>query len=325
MAKQANLRDIAKAAGVSLQTVSRVVRGVDVVAEATRERVMRAVVELNYQPNLAARSLSARRTGSVHVINAVPLFHGHAMAFVAICQELAALGMHISTSVVPLGQSEPPEARELMPISADGIVILGGRTVPSPWLGQVVTQAPTVLVGRVQDLPGQAVGVAVEQVGGAKRAVRHLVERGCRRVAHVAGPMDWVDARLRLDGYRSVCEETGMEPLVLSADSWDAHAALPHMASLPATVDGVFAGNDQLALGCMTELQRLGRRVPGDVKVVGFDDATGADCFLPPLTTMCQPFLQVGEQAVATLNVLLGGGAAESTIIEPALIVRAST
>lgn len=322
--KHTNLRDIAAAAGVSVQTVSRVVRGVDLVAEDTRQRVMRAVEELNYRPNLAARSLSANRTGSVHVINAVPLFHGHATAFVAICQELAQLGLHISTSVLPAGQMKPV-LRDLVPISADGIIVLGGRQEPSPWVAEVARRTPTVLVGRLHQLPDAGAGVAVDQLLGARLAVEHLLARGAKRVAHVAGPMDWADAHARLAGYLAACTRAGMEPLVLQADSWDAHAALAHMDELPTEVDAIFASNDQLALGCMTRLQQLGRKIPADVRVVGVDDVSGADCFLPPLTTLRQPFLQVGQQAVASLNQLLRGVSPEPVVISPELIVRAST
>lgn len=322
--QRANLRDIAEAAGVSMQTASRVVRGVDVVAEPTRMRVLAAIEELNYQPNMAARSLSARRTGSVHIIDAVPLLHGHATTFVAICQALATLGLHISTTVVR-SELEGMALRELVPVGADGVIVLGGRHEPSSWVTTVATQLPTAFVGQTHDLPDLAVGVAVDQRLGARTAVEHLVQRGCRRVAHVAGPMDWADARLRHDGYLRACAEAGLAPLVLTARAWDATAAAPLMAGLDPAIDGIFAANDHLALGCMTALQLAGRRVPADVKVVGFDDAMGAESFLPPLTTVRQDFRAVGEAAVAALNQLLNGEHAESVTITPTLVVRSST
>ena len=322
--QRANLRDIAEAAGVSMQTASRVVRGVDVVAEPTKLRVLAAIDELNYQPNMAARSLSARRTGSVHIIDAVPLLHGHATTFVAICQELAALGLQISTSVIR-GEMENLALRELVPVGADGVIVLGGRHEPSSWVTSLATQLPTVFVGQTHDLPDLAAGVAVDHRLGARAAVEHLLQRGCTNIAHVAGPMDWGDARLRHDGYLAACAEPGIRPRVLHAGAWDATAAAPLMLNLDPAIDGIFAANDHLALGCMTALQLAGRSVPGDVKVVGFDDAMGSESFLPPLTTIRQDFRAVGEAAVAALNLLLTGERAESVTITPTLVVRSST
>lgn len=116
-----------------------------------------------------------------------------------------------------------------------------------------------------------------------------------------------------------------MPELVLPADSWDAAAAVPLVSALPNDIDGVFAANDQLALGTLHALWRAGRSVPGDVRVVGYDDIPGADSFHPPLTTLRQDFHGVGRQAVASLNLLMNGQAATSSVIQPTLIVRAST
>lgn len=320
-----NLRDIAEASGVSIQTVSRVVRGVDVVAGPTRERVMEAVRRLNYRPNLAARSLSAHRTGSVHVIVAVPLFHGHASTFVAICQQLAALELHTSTTVVPQGLDEPPDVRDLVPVSADGVILIGGHTDPSPWVETIAFRTPTVIVGRLHCLPEGAGGIAVDHKAGAIMAVRHLVERGARRIVHVAGPQDWMDAHLRLEGYRQVCAEAGLESFVLHAESWDAPSAAQLMGEIPADTDAVFAANDQLALGCMSALQRRGVSIPDDIKVVGFDDMRGADSLFPTLTTVRQDFQRIGELAVLGLNKLLGAAEPELCALQPTLIVREST
>ncbi|MBK7820008.1 MAG: LacI family DNA-binding transcriptional regulator [Tessaracoccus sp.] len=324
-ARRANLRDIAEASGVSIQTVSRVVRGLDVVAEPTRSRVMEAVARLGYRPNLAARSLSAHRTGQVHVIVTTPLYHGHATTFVSICQELDKLQFHAITTVPPVGSVRDLDPDGLVPVSADGAIVIGGRMVPAPWVKGLAARVPMVMVGRLHELPESVPGVAVDHRAGAVEAVRHLVARGARRIAHVAGPLHWVDAHLRLAGYREVCAEAGIEPLVLEADSWDARAALSLAKDLPADVDAVFASNDQLALGCMTALQQRGLRVPEDVKVVGFDDISGADAFLPALTTVRQDFTRVGELAVASLSQILAGEPARLSTLTPSLVVRAST
>lgn len=322
--QRANLRDIAEASGVSIQTASRVVRGVDVVAEATRKRVLEAIERLNYQPNLAARSLSAARTGSVHIIDAVPLLHGHSTTFVAITQALSTLELHTSTSV--LGSTEKLdtlELRHLVPVSADGVIVLGGRTESRAWIETVSSRLPTVCVGEV-DLPQSAIGVSVDHRSGAIAAVEHLIERGAQRIVHIAGPQDWTDARMRLVGYQEAMLVVGMEETVLYAGSWDAGAAAGVIDDLPPDTDAVFAANDQLALGTMTALQLAGRSVPGDVRVVGYDDVPGSEWFLPGLTTVRQDFRGMGEQAVKSLDLLLKGKPAESTVITPSLIVRDS-
>ncbi|MFT3888719.1 MAG: LacI family DNA-binding transcriptional regulator [Arachnia sp.] len=325
VARRVNLRDIAEASGVSIQTVSRVVRGLDVVAEPTRTRVMEAVERLGYRPNLAARSLSAHRTGQVHVIVAMPLYHGHTMTFVSICQELAKLQFHAITTVPPAGSVRDLEPDDLVSVSADGAIVIGGRTSPAPWVEGLAQRIPMVMVGRLHQLPASVPGVAVDHRAGAVEAVRHLVERGARRIAHVAGPLLWVDAYQRWEGYHDACAEAGIEPLVLQADSWDASAALPLMGLLPPDVDAVFAANDQLALGCMTALQQRGLRVPDDVRVVGFDDIAGAEAFLPSLTTVRQDFRRVGELAVESLSEILAGKPARLSTVTPSLVVRAST
>lgn len=307
-----------------MQTASRVVRGVDVVAEPTRQRVLDAVERLNYQPNMAARSLSAKRTGSVHIIDAVPLFHGHAATFVAVCQALAALDLHISTSVLSSGLGPLP-LRALVPVGADAVVVLGGDIGAETWIGTVAAQVPTVYVGQTEGLPAPAVGVRVDHRAGALMAVEHLLERGATRIAHIAGPYEWTDASQRLAGYLEACEAAGLEPVVLNARTWNAASAAPLVAELPPDVDAVFAANDHLALGLMSALQLAGRSVPGDVRVVGFDDAEGSDSFLPALTTVRQDFRGVGEAAVVVLNRLLAGEPAEPTILTPTLVVRAST
>lgn len=324
-ARRANLRDIAEASGVSIQTVSRVVRGVDVVAGDTRKRVLEAIERLDYQPNLAARSLSAARTGSVHIMDAVPLFHGHATTFVAITQALSALELHASASVLNSpNQLKPLELRQLVPVSADGVIVLGGRAESRAWIETIASRLPTVCVGEV-DLPHAAVGVSVDHRAGAVAAVEHLIDRGARSIVHIAGPLDWTDAQLRLAGYQEAMLTAGMDPTVLRAGSWEASAAAALIPELPAGADAIFAANDQLALGAMTALQLAGWRVPGDVRVVGYDDVSGSEWFLPGLTTVRQDFSALGEQAVEALNLLLRGEAAAPQILTPSLVVRDST
>lgn len=318
-----SLADVAKLAGVSSQTVSRVVRGADVVAPETRERVMSIVEELDYQPNLAARSLSQRRTGVVHVINATPLFHGHARTFLEVVSALGALGLHTSMSMVPFG--EDLTLNQLIPMGVDGLVILGGHSRSSHWAEVAETRVPVVFIGQRIGLPETVSSVGVDQAHGAGLATRHLLEAGRQRLLHICGPRDWLDAEERRDGFVAACEEAGASFQKLSSATWDAHTAYELAERMPRGIDGVFASNDHLALGVMRRLHERGLTIPGDVSVVGFDDAEGSDCSWPPLSTVRQPFAEVGHTAVSQLTRLMDAGAPEHMLIRPELVVRESS
>ncbi|GAB3818343.1 LacI family DNA-binding transcriptional regulator [Tessaracoccus terricola] len=321
--KRASLADVAKLAGVSSQTVSRVVRGAGVVADDTRQRVLAAVQQLAYQPNLAARSLSRSRTGVVHVINATPLYHGHARTFLEIVGALGELGFQTSSSLVPF--DEEINLSRLIPIGVDGVVILGGHSRSSQWAEAAHAHVPVIFVGQRYGLPESVSTVAVDQRHGAWLATRHLIESGRSNLLHLCGPADWLDARERRDGFLMACADAEIGYEKLSSPTWDAEDGHVLAADVPDHIDGIFASNDQLALGVMRRLHEQGRRIPDDVAVVGFDDADGSYCFWPPLTTVRQPFSEVGHAAVAQLKNLMDGGAPDHTLINPSLVVRSST
>lgn len=321
--RRASLADVAKLAGVSSQTVSRVVRGAGVVAEDTRIKVLAAVEQLAYRPNLAARSLSQSRTGVIHVINATPLFHGHARSFLAIVAALGDKGFQTSTSVMPF--TEEMTLNELIPIGVDGVVLLGGHSQSSRWAEVAHAQVPVLFVGQRDGLPEEVSSVRVDQAHGAWLATRHLLDTGRRRLFHICGPADWLDAQERRDGFLAACAEAGVDYEKMSSPTWDARSGYEIGLAMPADVDGVFASNDQLALGLMRALHERGIDVPGHTGVVGFDDADGTDCFWPPLSTVRQSYAEVGQAAVAQLTRLMEGGAPEHTLIKPELVVRAST
>lgn len=313
------LQDVATLAGVSAQTVSRVVRNAPNVAEPTRLRVLEAVTALGYRPNLAARSLSASRIGAVHVIVAAKLYHGMAESFVAICEALAERGLVTSASI-----ADASDLRATAPVSADGVIVLGGMLQREPWLEAVVARVPLVYVGRTHDLPGGASGIMVNQRAGAEMAVEHLAGRGCRRLAHIVGPEDWLDTRLRLEGFEAAAARRGLDYELHRAGSWEGVDAARVAAGIGGDVDGVFTGNDHLALGYMSHAHRVGRRIPDDVALVGFDDASGADAYAPPLTTIRQSYPEVGRLAVERIGDMLLGRPAEHTVLQPELVVRDS-
>lgn len=320
--RRASLADVAKLAGVSSQTVSRVVRDIGVVADDTRERVLAAVEELSYRPNLAARSLSNRRTGVIHIINATPLFHGHARTYIEIVAVLGELGFQASSSLLPFDRDITPD--KLFPIGVDGVVVLGGHSRSSQWAEEVHAEVPVIFVGQQAGLPESVPSVGVDQRHGAWLATRHLLGTGRRRLMHICGPKDWLDAEERRDGFLAACAEAGVEYAKVSSPDWEAISGHRLAGEIPADVDGIFASNDQLALGVMRRLHERGIRIPEDIAVVGYDDSVGSDCFWPPLTTVRQPFAEVARGAVSQLVEVMEGGQPRHELIKPCLVVRES-
>ncbi len=320
--RRASLADVAKLAGVSSQTVSRVVRDIGVVADDTRERVLAAVEELSYRPNLAARSLSNRRTGVIHIINATPLFHGHARTYIEIVAALGELGFQASSSLLPFNQDVTPD--KLFPIGVDGVVVLGGHNRSSHWAEEVHAEVPVIFVGQQAGLPETVPSVGVDQRHGAWLATRHLLSIGRHRLLHICGPKDWLDAQERRDGFLAACEEAGVDYEKLSSPDWEAISGYRLAGEMTFGIDGIFASNDQLALGVMRRLHERGVRIPDDIAVVGYDDSVGSDCFWPPLTTVRQPFAEVAQSAVSQLVAVMEGGQPRHQLIKPSLVVRAS-
>ncbi len=321
--RRANLADVARRAGVSSQTVSRVVRGASVVAPETRQRVQEALEELDYRPNLAARSLSNRRTGVIHIINATPLFGGHARTFLSVVAELTARGYH--TSISGASTSTVPAFDELVPLGVDGVVVLGGHANSVDLVSVLHGRVPVVFVGQRHGLPEDVASVAIDQGLGAKLATDHLIAIGRTRLVHLCGPSDWLDAHERRDGFLAACRDAGITPRKVSGRSWAATDGYAAGKKLPADMDGMFASNDHLALGAMRWLADHGRDVPREVAMVGFDDIEGAENFLPPLTTLRQPHQEVGACAVAHLAELIDGQPAQHALLPPELIIRQST
>ena len=172
---RASLADVARLAGVSSQTVSRVVRDIGVVAPATRARVLKAVNELGYVPNIAARSLSQRRTNVIHIVNATPLFHGHARTFLALVSVLTERGYHTSIAEAPQGV-EAPSLDQLVPIGVDGLILLGGHDRSLSLVESVAGRLPVVFVGQIDGLPEAVASVGIDQFCGAAMATTHLLE-----------------------------------------------------------------------------------------------------------------------------------------------------
>lgn len=315
------LEAVAARAGVSRATASRVVNGGDGVRARLVDKVREAIRDLGYVPNPAARTLVTRRTGAVAVIIAEPEIRIFSDPFFSrqvrgISKELTAHDTQLVLLLVEDSGDYDRIDRYLAGGHVDGALAFSLHTDdPLPAITRRIGM-PTVYGGR----PGWTAGpgelgdvvyVDADNRGGARDAVRYLLDRGRQRIAHIAGPLDQTSAADRLSGYRDVLPLAGPE-LIAEGDFTAAGGAraMARLLDRDAGIDAVFAGNDLMATGALRVLRERGLTVPGDVALVGFDDAEpvaeGAD---PPLTTVRQDVEGMGRLMARLLLGILNGGA----------------
>jgi DNA-binding LacI/PurR family transcriptional regulator len=334
------LEDVAARAGVSRATASRVVNGAAPVAAATRAAVEAAAEELGYVPNRAARSLAAHRNDTIALVVCEPSgqifgdpFFGQVVRGVA--AELAPTRYQLALLMVH-GESDSTRVeRHLVRGNADGVLLVSTRQ-DDPLPGRLAAAGvPCVLAGRPGD--GVAVGyVDADNVGGARRATAHMLDRGRRVVGTVAGPPDMAAAADRLDGWCKALADAGQPApagLVARAPFTREGGELATHRLLAANpdLDGVFLASDIMAVGALDALATAGRRVPDDVAVVGFDDSELARTARPPLTTVRQPIEGLGHALVTALLPQVEADDDDAEVERPAvvlpidLVVRASS
>ncbi|MFF8189905.1 LacI family DNA-binding transcriptional regulator [Streptomyces bobili] len=325
------MADVARLAGVSHQTVSRVLGDHPNVREQTRVRVLRAIEEMGYRRNSSARALVTRRTRTLGVVASDTTLYGPASTLFALEEAARAEGYLVSTvSLRRLTVEELSEALDhLSEGGVEGVVAIAPQRSAVEALAELRHPFPVVVVGSGPgvDIPS----VSVDQQLGARLATAHLLAAGHRTVWHLAGPEDWQEAADRADGWRSTLRAEGVEPPMLLRGDWSPLSGYRAGQELAGWVGrgltAVFVANDQMALGVLRALREAGVRTPQDVAVVGFDDIPESEFFAPPLTTVRQDFESVGKQGIALLLDLIEGRppASSRIAIEPQLVVRAST
>ena len=321
------MADVARLAGVSHQTVSRVLNDHPNVRPHTREKVLAAVRQLAYRPNAAARALVTRRTHTLGVISIDSTLYGPAMMLHSI-ERAAQYGYFVVIASLPtLDRRSMLEAVDrFLGQAVEGIIVIAPQTSAVAALGHVPSDVPLVAVGCGTRAP--LTSVAVDNADGAARATRYLLDLGHETVHHAAGPGSWLDARERIDGWRAALRGAGApEPEIMSGD-WSARSGyeIGHKLAALDGVTAVLCANDNMALGLIRALTERGRDVPADISVVGFDDVPEAGYFLPPLTTVRQDFTELGRRALSALvDRISGTGEAGPRIrVPPELVVRAS-
>lgn len=322
------MEDVARVAGVSHQTVSRVLNAHPNVSPKTRERVEKAIAELGYRRNTAARSLVTRRSQTIGVLGSEMSQYGPSNTLLGVQQAARDAGYFVS--IAGLREVTPDTIKDalghFLDQAVDGIVVV----VPHPGtfevLHEISVPVPLVAVGSSGD--ERLSGAAVDQRLGARLAVEHLVALGHRKIGHLSGPADWIDAASRIEGWREAMADAGLEASVLVEGDWSAECGYRAGLKLAEerNVTALFAANDQMALGVLRAFHEAGVRVPEDISVVGYDDQPEAAYFIPPLTTVNQDFEELGRRCIQVmLDDLENGTAGTAVVVEPRLIVRSTT
>jgi len=327
--RTATINDVADRAGVSYQTVSRVINNQANVAPATRQRVLQAIEELSYRPSLMAKGLVTRKSQLIGIVAYGTGQYGPAQIVQQVEQASRDRGYEVL--VTTLREFEPEAigraVERLGQFGVDGLVMVtpldAHRAVEAAG-----TAFPFVMIDATRDVNGPS--VSIDQFEGARIATAHLVDLGHRCILHVAGPGEWSDAELRYQGHLDVLLRSSLPALPRRTGDWSAESGY---AAARAALDAgehftaVFAANDQMALGVVAALGERGLRVPTDVSVVGFDATPESAFFSPPLTTVEQKLEVLGRKAVDELMRLMTESARQPRqyLFQPTLIVRGST
>lgn len=325
-AGRANIYDVAKLAGVSHMTVSRVLNGHPNIRDTTRKKVDDAIAELGYQRSATARALAMRRAMRLGVLVDNPVEFGpNSMlhAFEAAAHDAGyTVGSFTTSDEGSLSMETALQG--LLSQDIDGLCVIAPRASSLETL-----RAQQVSVPKIMLMPAavpDAVTASVDQYAGAVLAVSHLIELGHTRIAHLGGPSDWFDARERDRAWRETLTAAGYAPEVYGEGDWTADYGYRFAQELDVdSCTAIFVANDQMALGVIHGLADRGVRVPGEMSIVGFDDVPDSSHYLPPLTTIRQDFVALGQLAVQLLVEAIDGGTnATSTHISPQLVVRRS-
>lgn len=328
------IREIAQMCGVSVQTVSRVINNRPDVAPATRQTVEAAIKAVGFEPSEVARSLVQRRSQTLGVITTGLRFYGMAQILNAITEASQAAGYALLLEELPREDRESVTAavRFLVAHRVDGLILSAPPDVGSvDGIDEAFPpSSPPIVLLKSEPTPAYST-ITVDNRAGAQLATEHLVALGRRRIAHLAGPSSWREARDRIDGWREALASAGLTPGPVVAGDWTSasgEAAFAELLADDPALDAVFAANDQMALGVLHLAHERGIAVPGQVAVVGFDGVPEGAHFTPSLTTVAQPLRELGALGVRQLLDAIEGAASDRPVrahtLQPQLVVRDS-
>ncbi|MFM2069547.1 MAG: hypothetical protein RLZZ584_4456 [Pseudomonadota bacterium] len=323
------LEMVARSAGVSPSTVSRILNGTAVVSADKNKAVTDAIALLGFVPNPVARGLAGGRTLSVGVITQAIDSPFYGVALRGVEDELDPAGY--SPLFVSGHWNATVEARCIEVLRSrrvDGIIVLTGR-LPDAALKACAKHLPVVVTGRDLKAPG-LVSLNFDNCEGARLATQHLLDLGHRHIAFIAGDPQHPDAVERQRGYQTALAQAGVafDPeLVVPGEFHEVSGllAVERLIETRRSFTAIFAANDQMALGAALALNRRGLRVPDDVSLIGFDDLLTSLYTVPPLSTVHQPAYELGRLAASAMLQLLGGNKPAVALPAPQLVVREST
>jgi|YNPNPStandDraft_1061719.scaffolds.fasta_scaffold07758_2 LacI family transcriptional regulator len=330
--QRVTIADVARQAGVSIATVSRVLNGASIVSEETASRVRAAIADLHYAPRAAARGLASRRTHTIGLL--LPEISGH--FFPPLLRGIEAGARENGYSLLIYSTQDRTASRDLpyRPLgehNTDGLLVFTDSLDDAELTRLHKIGFPMVLLYRSAPDSLPIPCVAFENRAGARALVDHLIEvHGHRRIAFLRGPTGNEDSLWRELGYRDSLQAHGLpcDPALVAAGGYDEEEAASAVAGWLTdgqVMDAIFAGDDEAASGAIAALQRAGRRVPDDVAVVGFDDLVISRHLNPPLTTVRAPIEQTGRVAVEQLVRLIRTGTADPLVLLPTeLVIRRS-
>lgn len=331
MRSTATIEEVAVVAGVSRSTVSRVVNGSTAVSPEALESVKRAIAELNYVPNRAARSLARRQTLAIALV--VPEDTTRFFGDPFLASVVSGINARISRSDYVLNlfiASDDAGDKTTSYVrggSIDGAIIVSHHTSDT-FIDRIAAAVPVVYGGRPIRDRENAYYIDVDNIHGARVATAHLIERGRRRIATITGPLTMPAAIDRLQGFRDALAAEGLQEAAVEDGDFTADgaaAAMHRILQSGAHPDALFVASDLMARGAMTVLAAAGLRVPEDVAIIGFDDSPVATSVSPALTTMRQPsFVQGERMATVLIDLLAGRHPRHVTILETELIRRDS-
>lgn len=322
---------VAEACNVSTQTVSRVINNRTDVSAETRQRILEAINRLNYQPNALARSLIHRRTNTIGVVTSGIDYFGPSSILMGIEQQASRMGYSLSLNLLhdPASTDGHEMLSGLISRQVDGII----WAVPEignnlSWVSEKLTRLSLPILFINATSPYAATTVRIDNRMGSKLAVEHLLQQGRKSVGLITGPLDWLEATERKIGWHETLLVNHIAPKEewIAPGDWSARsgeAAMHRLLQQCPELDAVFVSNDQMALGALKAASELGKRVPHDLAIVGFDDIPEASYFQPPLTTVHQPLRELGVHALKLLIQLINEEAesTQSAAIEPALLL----
>ncbi len=327
--RKPNISDVAQTAGVSYQTVSRVLNNAPDVSAATRERIQQIIKDMGYRRSRTATALSTSRSTAIGILTDGSPRFGPVGTLMAL-EKLARQKGYFTTVITveePYADSIPQALDSLDEIEVDGIIVIAPLLSMAAAVRSASIQVPVEMIAAGASSTPNLFTYSENQELGARMATQHLIDLGHTDIAHLAGSMDWFDGRVRKAGWEAALRDAGLSPGLCLEGDWS--PAWAYETGLRLVEEGqvpqaIFAASDHTALGLIRALSESGIRVPEDVSVVGFDDVEGSEFFLPPLTTVRQDFSALANASIEVLLGAIEGHEVDRAPSEPTLVTRKS-